>query len=122
MSVLFWLTTVVGLFSTAVCVVEGVRGRIPDNLTVFSVLAVELVLLVVVVAAIIGSVLGAGPRGAPWEYWGYLITAALIPPAAVYWSLVERTRWSTLVLAAVGVTVFVMMARMLQIWEGRGGL
>ncbi|MEH0111201.1 hypothetical protein V6N00_15920 [Tersicoccus sp. MR15.9] len=122
MSVLFWLTTVVAVFSTVVCLVEGIRGRIPDNLTVFSVLAVEVVLLIVVVAAIIGSATGAGPRGAPWEYWGYLITAALIPPAAVYWSLVERTRWSTLVLAAVGVTVFVMMARMLQIWEGHAGL
>ncbi|GGD00809.1 hypothetical protein GCM10011512_29570 [Tersicoccus solisilvae] len=122
MSVLFWLTTVVGLISTAVCLVEGIRGRIPDNLTVFSVLAVEVVLLVVVVAALIGSVTGAGPRGAAWEFWGYLVTAALIPPAAVYWSLIERTRWSTLVLAAVGFTVFVMMARMLQIWEGQAGL
>ena len=40
----------------------------------------------------------------------------MIPLGAVYWAILERTRWSNFVLAAVGVTVLVMGARMNQIW------
>ena len=54
--------------------------------------------------------------GEPWEFWGYLLTALLLPVGAVYWAILERTRWSNFVLAAVGVTALVMAARMNQIW------
>lgn len=44
------------------------------------------------------------------------MTALLLPVGAVYWAILERTRWSNFVLAAVGVTALVMAARMNQIW------
>ena len=45
-----------------------------------------------------------------------LATALILPIGAVYWAILERTRWSNFVLAAVGVTALVMAARMNQIW------
>jgi len=45
-----------------------------------------------------------------------MITALVLPLGAVYWSVVERTRWSNFVMAVVGVTALVMAARMNQIW------
>ncbi len=42
----------------------------------------------------------------------------MIPIGAGFWGLVERTRWSTMVLAVAAATVGVMLARMQQIWLG----
>jgi hypothetical protein len=71
---------------------------------------------VYLVGSIVRVAMGEQIAGEPWEFWGYLITALIIPLGAVYWAILERTRWSNFVLAAVGVTVLVMGARMNQIW------
>jgi hypothetical protein len=39
-----------------------------------------------------------------------------VPPAAIVWALVDRTKWSTVVLGAGAFTVAVMVYRMYQIW------
>ena len=61
---------------------------------------------------------GEAVAGEVWEFWGYWITALLVPVAAFWWSILERTRWSNLILGAVGLTIFVMLVRMEQIWDG----
>jgi hypothetical protein len=61
---------------------------------------------------------GEAVSGEPWEFWGYVITALLIPPIAFWWAVTDKTRWSNVVLAAAGITVFVMLYRMEQIWDG----
>ncbi|BAS13093.1 hypothetical protein AHiyo8_13960 [Arthrobacter sp. Hiyo8] len=88
----------------------------PNDVTILSVAAVELVLLVYLVGSIIRVVMGEKIAGEPWEFWGYIITALILPVVAVYWSILERTRWSNFVMGAVGVTALVMAARMNQIW------
>jgi hypothetical protein len=51
-----------------------------------------------------------------------VITALLIPPAAVFWALIERnSRWSTVVLAVAALSIAVMLVRMHQIWTGHFG-
>ncbi|WP_347110581.1 hypothetical protein AAHB33_07435 [Paenarthrobacter sp. S56] len=112
----FYSILIVGLVSTIVCVVAGLLKKAPNDITIFSVLAVEAALLVYLVGSIVRLALGEHMAGEPWEFWGYLATALLIPLGAVYWSILERTRWSNFVLAAVGVTALVMAARMNQIW------
>ncbi|GAB3244989.1 hypothetical protein [Arthrobacter pigmenti] len=114
----FWAVLTVGLISTLICIGAGARGYGPNDITILSVAAVELTLLVYLAGSIISSATGNGPAGPVWEFWGYLLTALVIPLGAVYWSLVERSRWSNFVLAAVGVTALVMTARMNQIWYG----
>ena len=112
MDAYFYIILVVGLLSTGVCLLAGILKKAPNDVTILSVAAVEVALLVYLV----GSIAGEPIAGEAWEFWGYLATAMLLPPAAVYWSILERTRWSNFVLAAVGVTALVMAARMNQIW------
>lgn len=112
----FYAILAVGLLSTVICVVAGLMKKAPNDITIFSVLAVEAVLLVYLVGSIVRVALGEQMSGEAWEFWGYLATALMIPLGAVYWSVLERTRWSNFVLGAVGVTALVMAARMNQIW------
>jgi hypothetical protein len=112
----FYIILVVGLLSTLICAVAGILKKAPNDVTILSVAAVELALLVYLVGSIIRVIAGEPIAGEAWEFWGYLGTALLLPVAAVYWSVLERTRWSNFVLAAVGVTALVMAARMNQIW------
>ncbi len=84
--------------------------------TIFSVLAVELVLVVYLVGSIVRVAMGEQMAGEAWEFWGLPHCCLMIPLGAVYWAILERTRWSNFVLAAVGITALVMAARMNQIW------
>ncbi|UFU04846.1 hypothetical protein [Ruania halotolerans] len=53
----------------------------------------------------------------PVLFWGYLVTALLVFPAAAVVAVVERTRWSSVVLVAACVTVVVMQVRVHQLWS-----
>jgi hypothetical protein len=112
----FYIILTVGLVSTLICLTAGILKKAPNDVTILSVAAVELALLVYLVGSIIRVVAGERIAGESWEFWGYLLTALMLPVGAVYWSILERTRWSNFVLAAVGVTALVMAARMNQIW------
>jgi hypothetical protein len=112
----FYIILAVGLISTIICLTAGVLKKAPNDVTILSVAAVELALLVYLVGSIVRVAAGERIAGETWEFWGYLLTALVLPVGAVYWSLLERTRWSNFVLAAVGVTALVMAARMNQIW------
>jgi hypothetical protein len=112
----FYIILAVGLISSLICLGAGILKKAPNDVTILSVAAVELALLVYLVGSIIRVASGEHVAGEIWEFWGYLLTALLLPVGAVYWSILERTRWSNFVLAAVGVTALVMAARMNQIW------
>ena len=116
MDAYFYIILVVGLVSTVLCLAAGVLNKAPNDTTILSVAAVELSLLVYLAGSIVRVAGGEQIAGEPWEFWGYLLTALLLPVGAVYWAILERTRWSNFVLAAVGVTALVMAARMNQIW------
>lgn len=110
--------TVVCLLSTLLCVGAALVRQPPNDITILAVAAVELFLLVYAGAGIIRQISGEPVAGEAWEFWGYLLTALLIPVGAFWWAILERSRWSNLVLGAVGVTIFVMLVRMEQIWDG----
>jgi hypothetical protein len=112
----FYIILAVGLLSTIICTVAGIMKKAPNDATILSVAAVELALLIYLVGSIVRVASGEEIAGEAWEFWGYLVTALILPVGAVYWSVLERTRWSNFVLAAVGVTALVMAARMNQIW------
>lgn len=114
----FVVGTVVCLVSTVLCVGAAILRQPPNDVTILAVAAVELFLLVYLVAGIIRQAGGDPVAGEVWEFWGYLLTALLIPVGAFWWAILERSRWSNLVLGAVGATIFVMLFRMEQIWHG----
>lgn len=116
MDAYFYIILVVGLLSTIICAGAGIMKKAPNDTTILSVAAVELSLLVYLIGSIVRVAGGEPIAGESWEFWGYMATALLLPVGAVYWAILERTRWSNFVLAAVGVTAVVMAARMNQIW------
>lgn len=114
----FIVGTIVCLLSTLLCIGAAIIKQPPNDVTILAVAAVELFLLVYLVAAVFRQLGGEPVMGESWEFWGYLVTALLLPVGAFWWAVLERSRWSNLVLGAVGVTIFVMLVRMEQIWDG----
>ena len=114
---LTWVGIAVGLAAGLLCVVLGLAGRTPADLTLGATVLVELYLVVQIVVAAVAPAAGNAPTGSALEFWVYLVTAALIPPIAVFWALVERgSRWSTVILGVASLAVVVMVYRMHQIW------
>ena len=106
------LAVVAGLF----CVIAGLAGRRPSDVSVGSLALVELLLIVQIVAAVIAPFAGNPPSGSALEFWVYLVSAALLPLAAVAWALLERSRWSTVIMGVAALSVAVMVWRMQVIW------
>lgn len=114
---LTWIGIAVGLAAGLLCVGFGLAGRRPADLTLGATVVVELYLLVQIVVSAIAPAAGNTPTGSALEFWVYLVTAALIPPIAVVWALIERSsRWSTVILGVACLAVVVMVYRMHQIW------
>ncbi|WP_213814046.1 hypothetical protein [Glaciihabitans sp. dw_435] len=114
-----WFTTVqivVAIVAGLLCLVLGLAGRTPADLTMGSLVLVEVLLVVQLVIAIIAPFAGNPPTGDLVEYYIYLISALLIPPAAIVWGLVDRSRWSTVVLGVAALAIAVMVYRMQEIW------
>ena len=106
------VAVVAGLF----CLALGLAGRRPSDYTLGATALVELLLVAQVVIALVAPATGNLPTGSGLEFWVYLVSAVLIPPAAVLWALVDRNRWSTAVLGVACLAVAVMVYRMGQIW------
>ena len=47
---------------------------------------------------------------------GYLIAMPIVPVAAAFWGLLERSRWGSAVVAVAGLVAPVLMVRLHQIW------
>jgi len=107
---------VVACAAGLLCLAVGLAGRRPNDLTLGSVVLVELLLLAQLVIALIAPGLGNHPVGSVPLFYVYLISGLLIPPLAVFWALIERTRWSTVVLGVAAFAIAVMVVRMAQIW------
>ncbi len=116
---ILWFTlvqvTVAGL-AALLCVSLGFAGRRPSDLSVGALALVELLLIAQVVTAIVAPFVGNIPSGSPLEFWVYLVSAVLLPPAGVAWALIERSRWSTVIMGIAAASVAVMTWRMHVIW------
>lgn len=98
--------------------VAGLAGKKPSGKLILLLASVEVSLLTQL-AVSLGMVLaGQSAKISTIEFFGYLIVAILIPPAAVIWSVAESNRWSTVVLGFSSLTIAIMLVRMQQIWTG----
>ena len=109
-----WVYFAAGLFALTL----GLIGRLPSLISIGALAVTELGLLIQLVASIVLVANGAQAKQDTFEFFGYLIVALLVPPAVALWALVERTKWSTVILGAGALTVAVMLVRMHQIWTG----
>lgn len=106
------VAVVVGLL----CLVMGFAGRLPNDVTLGATALVFALLLVQVVVSLIAPAVGNEASGSVLEFWTYLVSAVLLPPLAAFWALVERNRWSNVILGVVSLAVAVMLYRMNEIW------
>jgi hypothetical protein len=116
-----WLTvasvtcaTVAGLVS----IVSGIRGNPPRDLTVLGTLAVTVVLVVLIGTAIVQPLVGNPATGDALEFWLYLATALAMSVGVTLWALVDRTRFATIGMGVVSLSIAVMIVRMSIIWNG----
>nr|WP_201469508.1 hypothetical protein [Microbacterium hydrocarbonoxydans] len=116
---ILWFTIVqviVAVAAGSFCLVLGLVGRRPSDFSVGALALVELLLIVQVVVAIVAPLAGNPPTGDLLEYWVYLVSAVLLPVGAVLWALMERSRWSTVILGVAAFAVAIMVWRMHVIW------
>lgn len=121
---ILWFTYIevaVAVVAGLLCLVLGLIGRRPSDWTVGALALVELLLIVQVVIAIVSPLAGNPPTGSLLEFWVYLVSAVLLPPLAVGWALLERSRWSTVIMGVAALAVAVMVWRMQVIWTVQVG-
>lgn len=114
-----WFTTVqivVAVAAGVFCLIAGFAGRRPSDWSVGALALVEALLLGQVVIAIIAPLAGNPPTGDLLEFWVYLVSAVLLPIGTVIWALMERSRWSTVILGVAGLAIAIMVWRMDAIW------
>ncbi|MDF2046867.1 hypothetical protein P2P98_11930 [Microbacterium sp. Kw_RZR3] len=116
---ILWFTLAqvgIAVLAGIVAVVAGLIGRRPGDVTVGSLALIELLLIVQIVVAIVAPFAGNPPSGSLLEFWTYLVSAALVPVAGAAWALIERSRWSTVIMGVAALAVAVMVWRMHVIW------
>ena len=90
--------------------------RLPGKGLLRGLLLLQLLVLVQAGIAVVRMVGGETP-GSLGALVGYLLVSVVIVPLGTYWSLEERTRYSTLVLVVACLTVAVLVGRLLMVWS-----
>ena len=111
-----YLQIAIAVLAGGFCLIAGFMGRKPDDYSLGATLLVEVLLVIQFVVALLAPAFGNHPTGNVLEFYTYLVSAMLLPPLAGFWGLIERDRWSTVILGVVGLSVAIMLYRMLQIW------
>ena len=106
----------VAVVAGLLALVLGLIGKRPADITMGATALVEILLIVQIVISLLAPAFGNTATGSTLEFWVYLVSAALLPPLAIVWGLVDRSRWSTAVLGVASLAVAVMVYRMYQIW------
>ncbi|WP_433242107.1 hypothetical protein ACQPYK_37440 [Streptosporangium sp. CA-135522] len=108
---------VLALVILLAAIVTAVRDRAMGTVLLAALGVLELGLLVQAGLAIAGVIRGEGPDETA-TLVGYLAGTLVIPPAAAFLGLAERSRWGAVVIAVAAFAICVMVGRLLQIWQG----
>ncbi|WP_147917276.1 hypothetical protein [Ruania zhangjianzhongii] len=98
-------------------VVRAVRDQAVITRQLIAAAVIEVGILVQMVAAGVLSV-GGHELAEGFTFWGYLVVALMVLPAAAVVAVVERTRWSSVALIVACATLAVMQLRVQQLWSG----
>lgn len=112
-----WVQIGVAVAAGLLCLILGFASRRPSDLSVGVLALVELLLIIQLIAAIIAPFAGNHIAGSGLEFYTYLVGAIIVPIGVVGFALLERSRWSTVVMGVGALAVAVMVARMQIIWS-----
>lgn len=112
--VLVWYSVAVGL----VLLAAGLVGAKPSPVSIMATAGIEAGLVIQLIISTGLAIAGQRAATDTLEFFGYLIVAMIVPVAAGFWGLAERSKYSMMVLGAAGLTVAVMLYRMQQLWTG----
>ena len=93
----------------------AVLDRRPGKPLLQGVLALQLMLLVQGGLAVY-ALLGGDRPDEQGAFVGYLIVSVLLLPGGMIWSFEEKSRYGTLILAAVCLVVAVLQIRLVDLW------
>ena len=88
----------------------------PMGYPLLAALSVLEILLLVEVGIIVAKLADGGHPAQLPTLIGYLCATPLIPVAAAFWGMVDRSRWGPAVIAAAGIVAAVLIVRLHQIW------
>jgi hypothetical protein len=111
-----WLQIGIAVLTGVTGVALGLAGRKPSDVILGALALVEVLLIAQLVVAIIAPFVGNSAVGDPLEFYVYLVSAILLPLVAGFWALIERTKWSTVIVGVICLAVAVMVFRMNVIW------
>jgi hypothetical protein len=106
---------VAGLVLAAYALLMTVLNR-RMGIGLLAALGVLEILLLVLVGLIVAKLAGGGRPASLATLIGYLIAIPLVPVAAGFWGLLERSRWGSAVVAVAGLVAAVLMVRLHEIW------
>lgn len=116
-AVLTWSAVAAALWALVLVVLNRplLLNRPESGLLVLFLLVIEVALLV---QAVIGFVQLAGTDRAVdgISFGGYLLGGLLLLPLAVFWSMMERSRWGMAVVVVGALLVPVVVVRLTEIW------
>ena len=112
--VLVWYSVGVGVALLG----AGLFGAKPGPVSIMATAGIEAGLLIQLLISTVLVIAGERAQTDTVEFFGYLIVAIIVPLAAGFWGLAERSKYSMMVLGAAGLTVAVMLYRMQQLWTG----
>jgi hypothetical protein len=118
-----WLSyTVIGIAVVAAIwgAVSAIRGRPPGNALFYWTFLSELAVIIQSVVGFVAIARGEGPDETATSI-GYLIGILVLMPAAIWWGLSDRSRFSSLVITLAGAAIAVMSLRLLDLWGAFGG-
>lgn len=98
----------------------AVLNRRAGRIVLGALAGVQVLVLAQLVTAVVLLVGGQRPVGNTVEFFGYHLATLLVLPAAVIWSVTDRSRWAVAVLTVGCLAVAVMTVRMNQLWAGAG--
>lgn len=113
-TVLTFAPLAVALFA----VVMAILDKPMAGLHLLGLALVELGLIAQVVVAIVLLVQGGRPEDGMATFVLYLVGSLLVLPVGVVWGLMDRSRWSSVVIAVACLVVPVLVVRMNQVWFG----
>jgi hypothetical protein len=110
------IVIVLSLVLAAWSLIDALRDRAPGPGHLLAMGIVELSLIVLLVAAAVAAAGGERPASTV-TFLGYVVTIICLPPLGALLARLEPTRWGSVIIVVVCLTIPVLVLRLHQTWQ-----